>query len=493
MSQELQPDGTPIDLGGTLLRTPGLAGTAEWHPRQSARLRSARSLSEILESALAGAVVDAQQVIEINQAHEIRMGGLSTRSTRFGEPAIVVEPPEPGEAQEQFVLATDEAGVMTWNFAEHAGPTGARAARGSGRRRYLVRRFVARPDGATRGLIGSVGKKLLQVLVFPLVDPLLGAVGDYFALRWEQRKRPYWLRTFTPEDYDKNDGAALAAADWPRLASGRALLFVHGTFSRAHAGFAGLPREFMVDLHKQYDGRVFAFDHYTISEDPQQNVRWMLENIPQAASLELDIICHSRGGLVSRALAEKQSEFSLGSARLSVRKVILVGTPNAGTPLADTVHMGDLIDSYSNMMNFFPDTAATLTVEGIVTVVKQLAADTMKGLEGLQCMVPSSEFLRNWLNCGTGLGVQYYAIASDFRPTNPGLAAYVGDRLFQKIFCEAANDLVVPTEGVYQKNGSGLFPIEERHVFGPGENVTHGGYFCQANAVEKIRGWLAEQ
>jgi hypothetical protein len=38
--------------------------------------------------------------------------------------------------------------------------------------------------------------------------------------------------------------------DLDRWTKGRALLFIHGTFSNAHGGFYDLPPEFMAKLHR---------------------------------------------------------------------------------------------------------------------------------------------------------------------------------------------------------------------------------------------------
>lgn len=119
---------------------------------------------------------------------------------------------------------------------------------------------------------------------------------------------------------------------------------VHGTLSRAHTAFVRLPQELVADLHRRYDGRVFAFDHYTLSEDPRQNVDWFIEQLPESIKLDLDIVCHSRGGLVSRVLTERQSELSLGSRTLNVNRLVFVATPNTGTVLTDAKHLGDLVD-----------------------------------------------------------------------------------------------------------------------------------------------------
>jgi hypothetical protein len=56
---------------------------------------------------------------------------------------------------------------------------------------------------------------------------------------------------------------------------------------------------------------------------------------------------------------------------------------------------------------------------------------------------------------------------------------------------EAENDLVVPTVGVYEKNGSGFFPIDEKHVFSARDGIAHTRFFADRTAREKILDWLS--
>ena len=264
---------------------------------------------------------------------------------------------------------------------------------------------------------------------------------------------------------------------------------MHGTFSRAHSAFGGLPKEFVASLHERYGGRVFAFDHYSLSHDPKRNIAELVSRLPDDVSLDVDIVCHSRGGLVSRLLAERQSEISLGSRKLRVGKVVFAGAPNAGTMLADTKHMSAFIDTYTTMLNLIPSAGVSDVLAGIVTVAKMLAVGAAKGLPGLQAMQPGGDFAK-WLNAGSrGSETRYFALASNYEPAEPGLKALLKNRLMDKVF-SSANDLVVPTDGVYAENGSGWFPIEERHVFQGGDAVAHTEFFAKASARSKIMEWL---
>jgi hypothetical protein len=491
MSVELDPFGSSVTVGSVTLRTPGLTGTAESHPPGSPGMRGAELSTDELEEALRNERVEPQETIEISGTAELDVGGTPTRSTAYDEPAIELEVPHPGEGLGQVVLYVDEAGVMSWTFASEEAEPG-ETTRGAATRTYVIRRTVPPAPAAaeTRGLSGALGKKLLKVLVFPLVDPIVGKVGEHFANRWETKKRPYRMRSFTPADYASPDARVLDGEDWRKLSDGRALLMVHGTLSRAHTAFGRLPPDYVGQLQRRFDGRVFAFDHFTLSEDPKQNVEWLARQIPDGATLDLDIVCHSRGGLVSRVLAEKQSELSLGSKTVRVRKVVFVAVPNAGTPLTDAKYLGDLVDTYTNLLNFLPDTGVVEVLEGVLTVTKHLTLGVLKGLDGLQAMRPHGRFL-DALNTSPRDDKRYFAIGSNYEPPEPGLKSF-GDRIVDWVFSHVDNDLVVPMEGIYEKNGSALFPIEDRHLFQAADAVPHTRFFGNPVTREKISGWLGD-
>jgi hypothetical protein len=505
MAETLDPTGGLVTVGNIRLRTPGLAGVAEVYrpgPVDAAAaaattrdIRAVEQTTDAFETALRNENVEPQATVEIAAPREVpAMAAVPTRSTASDEPAIEAQVPAPNEEYGQLVLSIDESGAMTWTVSQEVAAGGApdTTTRGGEMRTYLIPRTVApTPEGeaATRSLAGSIGKKLLKVLVFPLIDPLIGKIGEDFAHKWEAKKRPYGLRSFTPDDYRQEAGAPITPERFQELSAGRALLFVHGTFSRANSGFGALSRATVEKLHQIYGGRVFAFDHYTMSEDPIQNARWFVDHLPANLHLDLDIICHSRGGLVSRILAEKQADLSLGGRALNVGKIVFVAAPNAGTTLADSKYMGDFVDTYTNLLNFLPANGATEILEGVVTVVKMLAVGVLHGLPGLQSMVPAGGFLTQ-LNTSPVGADKYFALASDYTPTDPGLKAWAANRLLDRIFQKAENDLVVPTLGVYDKNGCGYFPIAEKLVYGQGDGISHTTYFGEPRTQERILEWL---
>jgi hypothetical protein len=487
VSERLQPNGNPITIEGIKIQTPGLSGRVDAYLPGEAGARAASGWTDALAEAFEGQHVETQLILELSDTYEEPDAApAGTRATHYDEAAMVLEVPDPGVEWGQILVYTDESGVTTWSYPrDDAGDLD--TTRGGAIRTYVIPRAVA-PDtdaGTGRGAFGAIAKKIIGIVVFPLLDPVFGLVGEFFARRWEEAKRPYRFRSFTEANHGSPDADP---PDWDLLGSGRSLLMVHGTFSRAHAGFGGFSESFVGDLHDIYGGRVFAFDHFTLCDDPRDNVAWFVEHLPQGINLDLDIICHSRGGLVSRVLAERIDEFDLGDRRIEVDKVIFGAAPNNGTILTNAKYMGDFVDSYTNLINFVPTNFVTDALDAVITVAKLVSTGVLNGLDGLQSMRPEGDFLAG-LNTGTDERGRYFALSSDFEPTNAGWQRYAADRLMDKIFKEP-NDLVVPAASPYQGNGSDRFPITARLEFGAEAGVDHSGYFANTAARKKMLGWL---
>lgn len=497
MAQQLQENGIPVEVGSVIVRTPGLTGIVEVYEPLVGGTRSAMRGVEDAKESLIGALRSTRTIemltVEFTETRELDLppAADTARRDRHDEAAIEVTVPAPGDDYGQFILAADENGVVSWHLPVQE-DNSIDATRGAATRTYVIPRRVdvqevTAAEASSRGIIGAIGKKVLKVIVFPLVDPLLGAIGEFFVRKWESRNRPYGVRTFTPGNYQRPAGEAIVDDAWDGLSAGKSLLFVHGTFSRAYSAFGGLDLETMEALYDRYQGRVFAFDHPSCSDDPRDNVEKFLASVPASARIHCDIICHSRGGLVSRELARRNDP------RVNVDRIVFVAAPNAGTILANAKHMGDFIDSYTNLLQAFPDNAVTDTLEAIITVVKQLAVATLKGLDGLQSMLPKGAYL-NDLDTAIPANPSYFALASNFTPAgNAPVMLRVANRVIDKVFESAKNDLVVPTAGVSEFGAGGLFPAERLHVFddAAGGAPVHTRFFGLDDTRKRILNWLA--
>jgi pimeloyl-ACP methyl ester carboxylesterase len=487
----LDPYGGDTQVGDIVLRAAGVGGTVKVSTPSVGETRAETLGSDALANALDNQNVDTDYIIEISDTQEVDVGaGVSTRSTVAGHKGIEIEVPSAGEAYGQILLVTDENGLASWHLPKDVDGK-LDTMRAGGTVTFLIPGYGAETaeEGKTRGALGFLGRKIVRALSFKLMDMAIGRVGEYFVTKWEQKNRPYRVREFNSMNYRDNTVAAITPAFWRKLGEGPALLFIHGTFSRASTAFYELPAELLDGLSDTYRGRVFAFDHPTLSANPTENAAFLVENMPDGISLDVDIVCHSRGGHVSRVLAENQNQLPIGNRSLKVRQVVFVACPNDGTILTEPKYMGHFIDSYTNILSVLPDNVITDTLEVIITVLKQMAVGVLKGLDGLQAMNPKSDYMKEVLNSGPALDIRYRAISADFEPGDLKFKPLAADLLMDKIFKEM-NDLVVPTEGVYRGNGDPMFPIDEILQLDRQEGVHHGSYFSNIKVLKQLERWL---
>ena len=491
MREQLKPNGKKVSTSNVEISAVGFSGKVRVHKRGSAGMRGAEDTKERLVDALERCGYREQATVEIAEPRTHTVKRREGRSREPSEPEITLTVPGVADSFGQVLLACDEDGVLTWHFPEESAPTGGGKRRTSRNTYRIPARKVGKPATEKRGLIGALGKKLFKVLAFALADKALGMAGNYFVSKYEQSRMGHRLRSFTADNYRNPEVDDMDHEGVRRLSSGKALLFIHGTASRTHKAFALLPEDFVSELNSHYEGRVFAFDHPTLSVSPAANVEWLadtLKSIQPTRPLEVDIVAHSRGGLVGRVICECAAEAGLDSGMLSVDKLVMVATPNAGTPLANRKHLGTFVDTLTNCLEFFPDNPATDTLDVVLEVVKQIAVGVMGGLDGLRSMEPEGAFLQGRLNKPATVQAVYHAIAADYEP-GPGtaLSRYARDYLTDLVFGGAANDLVVPSDGVFEDNGASNFPIQDVLRMGSDEMVDHSGFWDRAAALAKLR------
>jgi len=325
-------------------------------------------------------------------------------------------------------------------------------------------------------------------VAFPL-GKALGRKVRSFVEEWELRHQGYGIRTYGLADYARPPDGYFDddPGRWRELAGGRTLLMIHGTFSRAHGAFNELPPATMKELQRIYDGRVIAFDHLTVSQDPQENIRWFVDRIPEGLSLELDVICHSRGGLVARSLTEWPDDFP-GGRRIRVHRAALVGTVNNGTILADVHHWRQLVDTLSTVLNTVGINVPT-PAEVILAFVKDIAEAAYPELRGLSAMVPSGAFLKDF-NARRPRDAEYLAIASNYEPIDGRLQSYFNDAIKDAIF-KKDNDCMVRVDSVVGSGIKGEFPrVKEQLLLGEKKGIEHSRYFGNDAVADRLVSWL---
>ncbi|MEZ5093661.1 esterase/lipase family protein [Nocardioides sp.] len=445
-------------------------------------MRGAEQATADLLAALDEASMQEQLSVVVSQQAELQAGSGTRASGGLDD--IVLEVPAPGVGNGQVLLYAAEDGSLSWHLPDDIAPDTV-PTRGGERRTYRVPRAVVPAlgptEGGDRGVLGAAGTKVLKVLVFPLVDPVLGKVGDFFASRWEAKHRPVRMRWMTPDGYRGAEAPAFGAADWSRLGEGRGLLLVHGTFSTAHGAFGGLPAATVTALHDHYQGRVVALDHPSVSASPRANVDQLAGLLPDGLELEVDVVTHSRGGLVGRELA--------ASGVVDVRRLVMVASPNGGTVLADRHHLSDLLDRVTDLAQFVPSAGVGDTLAVVLTVLKQLAVGAVGGLDGLTSMDPTGSYLKE-LNARPALAADVRAVAADYDPPHGSPLTRVARNGATDLVFAQANDLVVPTGGCWDVPRAAGVPVEQRLVLDAERGIDHCSFFGDSEVQATLLSWL---
>jgi len=458
----------------------------------STRSASTRSvITDEMQAAFDRARIVELQTIQLEIAPD--PAGGQFRSGAHGDSVVLVTP-DAGATMSMVAMVSDEDGGISFHLPvksrqdESTEPVSTRGSNGT-------KTFILRSDAmkgkpnetASRGLVGAIGKKIVQVLAFPALQ----AGAKFAARKFEERARPYGVRWFGPDEYGDRFGTAVTASDWARLSAGRSLLFVHGTFSTASGGFGGLPEELMATLHGRYQGRVFAFNHHTLAASPAENVAYFLDQLPSGVSLDLDVVTHSRGGLVARVLAGGHPDVAVARSRIKVGRILCAATPNYGTPLAETEHIKNLLDRLGTMASVIPGTAVGDIMDFVFGVLAVLAEGILDGLPGLDAMDPTSDFLTK-LNMAPASGVEFVGVAAEYEPTERGLKRIIKGALdagIDYVFRDVPNDVVVPTLGV--SGGNSGFRIDKMLTFDHTKGATHTSLWNQSGDIrDSFAAWL---
>jgi len=308
------------------------------------------------------------------------------------------------------------------------------------------------------------------------------------------------------------NGTWSAAPARPRK-TGRILIFIHGTFSNianylselrvTPEGGALLDR-----MEKHYD-QVLGFDHSTIALSPVLNAM-DLARLFQDSKADIDVICHSRGGLVTRWWLEAFDSRARGDTR-----AILAGAPLYGTSLAAPDKLKSGLDFLTNVAHAIETTAGMAAggfpflaaVTGILKVISSLTSFAAKTpvLDAALAMIPglsaqsqtsnNNELER--LNQASSRKIEYYAVRSSFQTTKPGWRFWnffvnIGDRIKEAgadLVFEGENDLVVDTASMTTlARPPAALDIPSGRIldFGINDQVHHTVYFRQKDTAEFI-------
>jgi hypothetical protein len=369
-----------------------------------------------------------------------------------------------------------------------------------------------RTTGMRRSRVsGGVDGEIVAPINFEKLEP--NKIGEY--LRYLDQK----LNPSCNFDNPERGLRELVDSKWVNpgvkpVSSGRVLIFIHGTFSKNEMFLDELQQTDegqsllkKVQNKANYD-QVLGFDHATLALSPVLNAMDLASMFAESKA-DVDVVCHSRGGLVTRWWLETYHG-ARGKAR-----AVMVGSPLGGTSLAAAPRLRAAVNLLTNVASLLQKTAALAStafpfftvISGLLRVlgsVGTVAAKTpafdaaiamIPGLSG-QALVANNEEL-NRLNRVCILNPDYFAVRSDFAPTDRGWEFWkyftqIGERAKDwaaDMVFDQANDLVVDTASmtVLAKPPNVVdIDLKKVHSFRPEQSVYHTIYFRQKETAQFI-------
>jgi pimeloyl-ACP methyl ester carboxylesterase len=512
---ELTGSSLPTELpGGAVIVAPGLVGVGTYLGRRGrGEVRTATQERNDFDIAIEEAGLEDRHTITLEAPTptvpvrgQLRGGAAEVRDN---EVSLEV-PSAPDEFQ--YAIYQDEDGVVTFHFPTEVAANKSLTTRAATREKVFLYRVELRPvvggppqQRVTRGIIGTLAKKLLKVVVGKITD--YGAQYAAYGLVWEWEKN--W-RSFEGFHGGKTEDLLadqpVAFTDWKSLDKQRSLLFIHGTTSSTSGAFAKLNKftDVSAQIYAAYGGRVVGFNHHTLTKTVVENVVDFYARLAQfPGTYEFDVVSHSRGGLVARTLKELTpaeinslagNEWRVPpGVTVNIRKVVFVATPNNGTDLADANNIPGKLDRLATIVSLLPDSGTTIALGAVFSWAGTVAQGVFKGLPGLRDQSPGSDLLKA-LNTPVAAGgnpsADYFALQSNYTPSG-GLAKAVLNAGVDRLFGEKQNDLIVPTLGVSEIDAAML---DENRVkyFGQKDkdNVSHTDFFSRVETWKHILAYL---
>ena len=291
------------------------------------------------------------------------------------------------------------------------------------------------------------------------------------------------------------------------------LLLIHGTASSTEGSFGELRTEnsgkTWNTIKTQYHDIVLALEHRTVSVSPIQNAIDALNALP--AHCSLDIVSHSRGGIVADILArcdkrndqpgftqqelakmnkeDKHSQALMEEINalikvkaITVNKVVRVACPAQGTTL-----LSERLDHFLNGLLRAIGLAFGGKINPFYQLVRAFIVDVIKAkatpnvMPGLNAMIPNSPF-QQVINNPHVLVKSHLAVIEGNSEFGGNIKQSILV-IFSNLFYRAANDFVVNTSsmryGARREHGYHLFLSQDNQT-------SHFNYFKNKNSKDAL-------
>ncbi len=348
-------------------------------------------------------------------------------------------------------------------------------------------------DDSERGVAGWLLKGL-KIFGF---DPVEGLVSS--AAKAVEPKNGNVLLRLNPEASQPSAEAAWQSVAVPLEAAqdkGPLLLFLHGTFSSTLGSFGELFKAPgpTATLQASYPGRIYGFEHRTLTESPIANALALAEMLPPGARLHL--VSHSRGGLVGDLLCltpliDQQGLLSpsylerlspddrrdlpkliaqLREKRPRVERFVRVASPSRGTTLAS-----GRLDRWLSVVSYLISKVPLLggpIADGVQELILAMVKERTdpETLPGLAAMMPSAPLVGYLNRPDLTIPEPLAVISGDIQ--EQGIWGRL-KLLLPDLFFAGDHDLVVNTGSMY----GGLRRAQGWYCFDQGANVNHFNYF----------------
>jgi hypothetical protein len=406
--------------------------------------------------------VSVEKTLEITFApgEELRRGGPL--------PIVAIDVALDGD-ESALVVLRHPSGAITF----HAPGAARRGETAGGTLEFRIPVRQALTENGRRGIITQAIKAVVLKVTKPIVDKAVDFVLPKLAALWEEQS---WKKRGLSEGWFRVSAGTggISLAQGVPGSQDRNLLLIHGTFSDAAGAFGALSKQgFFSRIQGIYGDRIYAFNHFTVSRSPQENVQALLSALPDKRQT-FDVITHSRGGLVLRTIVERASDFGTIAQRFQLGHAVLVASPNDGTPLASPQRWEETVGWIANLLeivNQFGENPFTTAAEWVSEAIVWLAHHVAGDLPGLRAMDMQGETIQDLQAPPPPPAHAYAALVANFEPEG-NLVERLADAGKDQFF-SGANDLVVPTEGGWRVDRDGQQHVDPDQIgcFGKGGNL----------------------